>query len=62
MFADWDSGMLTNVPGIYAVGDANSDEVTNVPHAIFSGKRAAVFCHGELLLLCRVSPPTVIWY
>ncbi|ROT42593.1 FAD/NAD(P)-binding domain-containing protein [Sodiomyces alkalinus F11] len=41
-------GLLTNVPGVYAVGDANSDNVTNIPHALFSGKRAAVFLHMAL--------------
>ena len=40
------AGLITNVPGVYAVGDANSDNTTNVPHAMFSAKRAAVFLHG----------------
>lgn len=40
-------GLVTNIPGIYAIGDANSDNVTNVPHALFSGKRTAVYLHGE---------------
>lgn len=40
-------GLVTNIPGLYAVGDANSDNVTNVPHALFSGKRTAVYLHGE---------------
>lgn len=40
-------GLVTNIPGIYAVGDANSDNVTNVPHALFSGKRTAVYLHGK---------------
>jgi thioredoxin reductase len=42
------SGMRTNVTGVYAVGDANSDGSTNVPHAMFSGKKAAVYLHGML--------------
>lgn len=42
--------MLTSVPGIYAVGDANSGSVPNVPHAMFTGKRAAVAIHGKYLL------------
>ncbi|KAF6820061.1 sulphydryl oxidase [Colletotrichum plurivorum] len=41
-------GFLTNVGGIYAVGDANSDNSTNVPHALYTGKRAAVFLHVRL--------------
>lgn len=42
-------GLVTNVPGVYAIGDANSDNVTNIPHALFSGKRTAVFLHGKFL-------------
>lgn len=45
--ADPAAGLVTNIPGVYAVGDCNSDNVTNVPHAMFSGKRAAVYVHGE---------------
>ncbi|KAH8168568.1 pyridine nucleotide-disulfide oxidoreductase domain-containing protein [Sarocladium implicatum] len=41
-------GLVTNIPGVYAVGDANSDNATNVPHALFSGKRSAVFLHVQL--------------
>ncbi|KAL4903450.1 hypothetical protein BDW74DRAFT_168969 [Aspergillus multicolor] len=40
-------GMRTSLPGVFAVGDCNSDGSTNVPHAMFSGKRAAVFLHVE---------------
>lgn len=47
--ADNSKGLATNIPGIFAVGDCNSDNVTNVPHATFSGKRTAVFLHGELI-------------
>ncbi|RSL48635.1 hypothetical protein CEP54_012828 [Fusarium duplospermum] len=46
--ANQSAGLVTNIPGIYAVGDANSDNVTNVPHALFSGKRTAVFLHVKL--------------
>ncbi|KAL1952671.1 hypothetical protein VTO42DRAFT_4553 [Malbranchea cinnamomea] len=42
------SSMRTNVKGVFAVGDANNDNSTNVPHAMYSGKRAAVFVHVEL--------------
>ncbi|KAF4214827.1 hypothetical protein CNMCM5878_008711 [Aspergillus fumigatiaffinis] len=42
------NGMRTSLPGVFAVGDANSDGSTNVPHAMFSGKRAAVFVHVEM--------------
>lgn len=45
--ADGAGGLVTNIPGIFAIGDANSDNVTNVPHAYFSGKRTAVFLHGK---------------
>ncbi|PKY03903.1 putative thioredoxin reductase [Aspergillus campestris IBT 28561] len=41
-------GMRTTLPGVFAIGDCNSDGSTNVPHAMFSGKRAAVFLHVEL--------------
>ncbi|KAI0908590.1 sulphydryl oxidase [Ustulina deusta] len=46
--ADPTRGLMTNIPGVYAIGDANADNVTNVPHAMFSGKRAAVFLHVSL--------------
>ncbi|KAL2064618.1 hypothetical protein VTL71DRAFT_3755 [Oculimacula yallundae] len=42
------NGLVTNVPGIFAIGDCNSDNVTNVPHAYFTGKRTAVFLHVQL--------------
>ncbi|KAF5667811.1 sulphydryl oxidase [Fusarium heterosporum] len=42
------AGLITNVPGIYAIGDANTDNTTNVPHALYTGKRAAVFVHVQL--------------
>ncbi|KAI6092081.1 FAD/NAD(P)-binding domain-containing protein [Hypoxylon rubiginosum] len=46
--ADGSKGLATNIPGVYAIGDANSDNVTNVPHALFSGKRTAVYLHVQL--------------
>ncbi|EKG19473.1 Pyridine nucleotide-disulfide oxidoreductase class-2 [Macrophomina phaseolina MS6] len=45
LYANQSNGMLTNVPGVYAVGDANTDNSTNLPHALWSGKRAAVNLH-----------------
>jgi thioredoxin reductase len=39
--------METNRTGIFAVGDANDDGSTNVPHAMFTGKKAAVVAHSE---------------
>ncbi|KHN99349.1 Pyridine nucleotide-disulfide oxidoreductase, class-II [Metarhizium album ARSEF 1941] len=41
-------GLVTSVPGIHAVGDCNSDNSTNVAHALYSGKKAAVFLHVQL--------------
>ncbi|KAF3769477.1 FAD/NAD(P)-binding domain-containing protein [Cryphonectria parasitica EP155] len=41
-------GYLTNIPMVYAVGDINIDDSTNVPHAMYSGKKAAVFLHVAL--------------
>ncbi|GFF98844.1 alkyl hydroperoxide reductase subunit F [Aspergillus udagawae] len=41
-------GLRTTVKGVWAIGDANSDNSTNVPHAMSSGKTAAVHCHVEL--------------
>lgn len=42
-----DENMLTSIPGIYAVGDANSDPRTNVGHALYTGKTAVVHLHGK---------------
>ncbi|KAG9229508.1 hypothetical protein BJ875DRAFT_193349 [Amylocarpus encephaloides] len=42
------ASMRTAVKGVWAVGDANSDNSTNVPHAMYTGKKAAVFVHVEL--------------
>lgn len=46
-----DDNMLTSVPGIYAVGDANSDERTNVGHALYTGKSAVVHLHSKSYIL-----------
>ncbi|KAH9895417.1 sulphydryl oxidase [Xylariomycetidae sp. FL2044] len=46
--ADGTKGLVTNINGVYAIGDANSDNVTNVPHALFTGKRTAVYLHVQL--------------
>ncbi|KAI0387190.1 FAD/NAD(P)-binding domain-containing protein [Hypomontagnella monticulosa] len=46
--ADNSKGLSTNIPGVYAIGDANTDGVTNVPHALFTGKRTAVYLHVQL--------------
>lgn len=40
-------GLRTSVGGVWGIGDANSDNSTNVPHAMSSGKSAAVYCHGK---------------
>jgi len=48
LYADNAKGLITNIPGVYAIGDANSDMSTNIPHALYSGKRAAVFLHVQL--------------
>ncbi|TVY18133.1 putative thioredoxin reductase [Lachnellula arida] len=40
--------MRTAAVGVFAVGDANSDNATNVPHAMYSGKKAAVYVHVEI--------------
>lgn len=45
--ADKENGLVTNIHGIFAIGDANSDNVTNVPHAIYCGKKTAVHIQGK---------------
>ncbi|TQS37108.1 hypothetical protein Golomagni_02429 [Golovinomyces magnicellulatus] len=35
-------------PGVWGVGDANNDGTTNVPHALYTGKKAGVNAHFEL--------------
>ena len=44
------SDMQSSIPGIFAVGDTNSDGSTNVPHAMWSGKRAVVFIQTALAM------------
>ncbi|GFP55782.1 probable thioredoxin reductase ARB_06224 [Trichoderma asperellum] len=46
--ADKDNGLVTNIHGVFAIGDANSDNVTNIPHAMYSGKKTAVHIQVEL--------------
>lgn len=50
------SAMRTNETGVFAIGDANSDGSTNVPHAMYSGKRAAVYIHGRFRSRCGRCP------
>jgi thioredoxin reductase len=47
------SGMRASEAGVFAVGDANSDGSTNVPHAMSSGKKAAVYLHGKIIIPSR---------
>lgn len=47
------TNMKSSDNGIYAIGDANNDGATNVPHAMFSGKRAAVYIHGKSFISLR---------
>lgn len=47
LFADQQRGFETNIPMVFAVGDANADNSTNVPHAMWSGKRSVVHLQGE---------------
>lgn len=42
------SSERTSKAGVWAIGDANNEGTTNVPHAMLSGKRAAVYLHVEL--------------
>lgn len=42
-----DISSMRAAPGVWAVGDANSDNSTNVPHAMWTGKKAAVYIHGR---------------
>lgn len=51
-------GMRSSVPGVFVVGDANNDGSTNGNHAMFSGKRAAVALHGELILELKINNTT----
>ncbi|RKF54476.1 putative thioredoxin reductase [Erysiphe neolycopersici] len=43
-----DPSNMKAAPGVWGIGDANSDNSTNVPHALYSGKKAAVSIHFEL--------------
>ncbi|EPE32015.1 FAD/NAD(P)-binding protein [Glarea lozoyensis ATCC 20868] len=43
-----DPASMRAATGVWAVGDANSDNSTNVPHALYTGKKAAVVIHVEL--------------
>jgi hypothetical protein len=54
-------GLRTTVKGVWGVGDANSDNSTNVPHAMGSGKKAAVYCHCELPIF-HISPVHLLTY
>ncbi|KAH0497698.1 hypothetical protein TgHK011_004987 [Trichoderma gracile] len=45
---DASRGLVTNIPGVFAIGDANSDNTTNIPHAMYSGKKTAVYIQVEL--------------
>ncbi|KAJ5935058.1 hypothetical protein N7466_004605 [Penicillium verhagenii] len=42
------ASMRTSMAGVWGIGDANSDASTNVPHAMFSGKKSAVYLHVEM--------------
>ncbi|KAJ5650360.1 uncharacterized protein N7484_004083 [Penicillium longicatenatum] len=43
------SSMRTSQAGVWAVGDCNGGGgATNVPHAMFTGKKAAVYLHVEM--------------
>ncbi|KAI1935095.1 hypothetical protein LOZ66_005400 [Ophidiomyces ophidiicola] len=41
------SSMRTSSDGVFAVGDANSDGSTNIVHAMWSGKKAAIEAHSR---------------
>lgn len=43
-----DPSNMRAAPGVWGIGDANSDGTTNVPHALYSGKKASVYAHVEL--------------
>ncbi|EGX88789.1 FAD-dependent pyridine nucleotide-disulfide oxidoreductase [Cordyceps militaris CM01] len=45
---DGTKGLVTTVPGVYAIGDANNAGATNIPFALFSGKRTAVYLHVQI--------------
>lgn len=43
-----DKSNMRAAPGVWGVGDANNDGTTNVPHALYTGKKAGVNAHFEL--------------
>jgi thioredoxin reductase len=43
--------MRTNIPGIYAVGDASTDKSTNVLHSLYTGKIAVVDIQSKSAIL-----------
>lgn len=43
-----DENMESSRQGVHTIGDANLDGSSNVPHAMWSAKRAVVFIHGSL--------------
>ncbi|POS83457.1 hypothetical protein EPUL_004412 [Erysiphe pulchra] len=43
-----DPSNMRAAPGVWGIGDANSDGTTNVLHALYSGKKASVHSHIEL--------------
>lgn len=45
---DQTKGLVTSVPGVYAIGDTNNAGATNIPYALFSGKRTAVYLHVQI--------------
>lgn len=40
-----DPTSMRAAPGVWGIGDANNDSTTNVPHALYTGKKAAVNAH-----------------
>lgn len=55
-----DRNMRTSVPGVYAVGDAGSDQATNVLHALYTGKLAAVDLHRKFVPIHGLRPPQLL--
>lgn len=37
----------TTIDGVFAIGDMNNEGSTNVPHAMYNGKKAGVVIHGK---------------
>ena len=42
-----DDNMESSMKGVFVVGDANSDQSHNVPHAVWSAKRSVVYLHSR---------------